>query len=144
MAVHHKTFALEDFIAKLPELKHCGESMMYYMFPFDNLITVEFRQYNPGAGGDPTATSGRCGITCGPRAGPLFCSQVETRHSDPAVRYKVIDGFSALWRFKLENLITSDNTVATDQIIRYPACGRRQPVHVQPVGVPRGDLSARC
>jgi len=36
------------------------------------------------------------------------------------VRYKVIDGFNVLWRFKLENLITSDNTVATDQIIRYP------------------------
>ena len=27
----------------------------------------------------------------------------------------------ALWRFKLTNLIRSDYTIATDQIIRYPA-----------------------
>ena len=32
----------------------------------------------------------------------------------------MIDGFCALWRFKLENLVRSDNTVATDQIIHYP------------------------
>ena len=32
----------------------------------------------------------------------------------------MIDGFSASWRFNLENLVRSDNTVATDQIIRYP------------------------
>ena len=38
----------------------------------------------------------------------------------PEIRYRVIDGFNALWRFNLENLIKSDNTVATDQIIRYP------------------------
>jgi hypothetical protein len=25
-----------------------------------------------------------------------------------------------IWRFKLENLVSSDNTIATDQIIRYP------------------------
>ncbi len=25
-----------------------------------------------------------------------------------------------MWRFKLENLVSSDNTIATDQIIRYP------------------------
>jgi hypothetical protein len=32
----------------------------------------------------------------------------------------VIDGFNALWRLKLENLIQSDYTMAGDQIIRYP------------------------
>ena len=53
-------------------------------------------------------------------AGPLFCSQVEANIPDKTVRYKVIDGFCALWRFKLENLVRSDNTVATDQIIHYP------------------------
>ena len=45
---------------------------------------------------------------------------MEANIADKTVRYKVIDGFSALWRFKLENLIRSDNTVATDQIIQYP------------------------
>ena len=53
MAVHHETFSLDDFIAKLPDLKARGESMMFYMFPYEDLITVEFRWYNPGATGEP-------------------------------------------------------------------------------------------
>jgi FAD/FMN-containing dehydrogenase len=57
MAVHHETFALEEFVEKLPELKARNESMMYYIFPFDNLITIEFRRYNPGASGDPNRTA---------------------------------------------------------------------------------------
>jgi hypothetical protein len=40
--------------------------------------------------------------------------------SDPKTRYGIIDAFNALWRFKLENIITSDNTVPADEIIRYP------------------------
>ncbi len=37
------------------------------------------------------------------------------------IRYAMINDFCALWRFKLTELIRSDNTIATDQIIRYPA-----------------------
>ncbi len=57
LAVRHETFKLADFIEKLPELKTSGESLMYYMFPFEDLITVEFRHYNPGA-------TGRSGQPC--------------------------------------------------------------------------------
>ena len=53
MHVHHTTYSLQDFIAALPDLKALNYSMMYYMFPFENKITVEFRKYNPGATGDP-------------------------------------------------------------------------------------------
>ena len=53
MAVHHETFKLQDFVSRLNELKARNESMMYYLFPFQDLITVEFRRYNPGAGGVP-------------------------------------------------------------------------------------------
>jgi FAD/FMN-containing dehydrogenase len=120
MAVHHKTFALEDFIAKLPELKQLGQSMMYYMFPFENLITVEFRKYNPGAGGDPDGHVWPLRNYMWATSGPAVCAQTERDIPIPAVRYKIIDGVSGLWRFNLENLITSQNTVATDQIIRYP------------------------
>jgi hypothetical protein len=56
-------------------------------------------------------------------AGPLVCANAEKDISDKAVRYQVIDGFNKLWRWKLENLIQSGNTVATDQIIRYPPAG---------------------
>src|SRR6202042_3732373 len=40
MAVHHETFSLEDFVGQLPALKARGYSMFYYMFPFDNKITI--------------------------------------------------------------------------------------------------------
>jgi hypothetical protein len=120
MAVRHETFSLEDFTAKLPKLKTRGESMMFYIFPFDNLITVEFRHYNPKAKGDPNRIAWPLRNYMWASAGPLFCSQVERNVDDKDIRYGIIDNFCALWRFKLENLVTSDNTVATDQIIRYP------------------------
>ena len=120
MAVHHTTYTLEDFIAKLPELKAGGDSLMYYIFPFDNLITVESRRYNPGASGDPNRHSWPLRNYLWATAGPAVCAQAESDIADRDVRYKVIDGFNSLWRYKLENLISSDNTVATDQIIRYP------------------------
>jgi hypothetical protein len=53
-------------------------------------------------------------------AGPAFCSQVEHDIDNKDIRYAIINNFCSIWRFKLENLVTGDNTVATDQIIRYP------------------------
>jgi len=120
LAVHHETFSIADFAARLPELKARGESMMYYIFPFENLITVEFRRYNPGAKGDPERHIWPLRNYLWATAGPAFCTQVAHDITIPAVRDKVLDGFNSLWRFKLENLIRSDNTVAADQIIRYP------------------------
>lgn len=121
MAVHHETFNLEEFIQRLPELKARNESMMYYIFPFENLITIEFRKYNPGASGDPNRIVWPLRNYMWGTAGPRFCSQVEKDISDPSIRYGVIDSFCALWRFKLTNLVSSDYTIAADQIIRYPA-----------------------
>ena len=53
MHVHHKTFSLEEFVATLPELIALNYSTMFYIFPFDNKITIEFRKDNPGATGEP-------------------------------------------------------------------------------------------
>src|SRR5690349_20125780 len=47
LAVHHETFSIDDFAQRLPELKARGQSLMFYFFPFENLITVEFRSHNP-------------------------------------------------------------------------------------------------
>ena len=53
-------------------------------------------------------------------AGPAFCRQVEAEISDRTIRYGVIDGFCAMWRFKLTNLIRADYSIAAEQMIRYP------------------------
>jgi FAD/FMN-containing dehydrogenase len=121
LAVRHETYSLDDFAAKLPALMAGGESLMYYIFPFENLVTVEFRHYNPGAKGSPDRHIWPLRNYLWATAGPLFCSRVEAEIADRDVRYKVIDGFCAVWRFKLENLIRSENTIAADQMIRYPS-----------------------
>jgi FAD/FMN-containing dehydrogenase len=120
MAVHHETFSVDDFVKRLPELQARGESMMYYVFPFQDLISVEFRSYNPGASGPPNKIVWPLRNYLWGTTGPAFCRQVEADVSDPTTRYGIIDAFCAMWRFKLENIIKSDNTVAADQIIRYP------------------------
>ncbi len=121
MAVYHETYALEDFVQKLPELQARHESMMFYIFPFDNLITIEFRRYNPGATGSPNRHVWPLRNYLWAKAGPRFCADIEKDIPVPAIRYKIIDDFCAMWRFKLDHLIRSDYTIATDQIIRYPA-----------------------
>ena len=120
MHVHHKTFELADFIAALPDLKQLGYSMMYYIFPFDNKITVEFRKYNPAATGEPNRCAWPIRNHIWGTSGPRLGHDVEQNFSDPAVRYGIIDTFNAAWRLQLENIVTSDYTIPPDQIIQYP------------------------
>jgi hypothetical protein len=93
---------------------------MFYLFPFDNVMTVEFRKYNPDASGSPERHQWKLRNYLWSVAGPKFAHDVEENIADPDIRYKMVDGFSAIWRFKLENIVTGKNTIAADQIIRYP------------------------
>jgi len=120
LAVRHVNYSLADFVAQLPALKAGGESLMFYIFPFDNQITVEFRHYNPGASGDPNRTLWPLRNYLWATAGPAVCAQAGRDFADLKVRYGIIDAFNALWRLKLTVMMNSDNTVAPDQIIRYP------------------------
>ena len=120
MHVHHKTFHIQEFLDTLPELKALNYAMMYYIFPFDDLITVEFRRYNPDAKGSPNRFAWKLRNYLWATAGPRFAHDVEQNISDPGIRYAMVDSFSAIWRFKLENIVVSDYTLAPDEIIRYP------------------------
>jgi FAD/FMN-containing dehydrogenase len=120
MEVFHETFSVKEFAARLPELWDRGYAMMYYMFLFDDLVTVEFRKYNPKAKGKPAQHVWPIRNNLWSRVGPMTCFQAERTIADKTARYKIVDAFGGLWRWNLENLIKSKNTVATDQIIRYP------------------------
>ena len=120
MHVHHKTFKLKDFVSALPELKALDHSMMYYIFPFEDLITVEFRKYNPGASGEPNRTAWPLRNYVWGTSGPKFVHDLEQTVSVPSIRYGIVDSFNAAWRFKLEHIVSSDYTIPGDQIIRYP------------------------
>jgi FAD/FMN-containing dehydrogenase len=120
MKVYHKTYSLEDFITALPDLKALQESMMFYIFPFDNKITIEFRKDNPGATGEPNRAAWAIRNHIWGTSGPKFGHDVTQSVSNPAVRYSIIDTFNAGWRLQLETIVSSDYTIPPDQIIQYP------------------------
>jgi FAD/FMN-containing dehydrogenase len=120
MHVHHTTYSLEDFLAKLPDLKALGYSIMYYLFPFEDKITVEFRKYNPGATGEPNRAAWALRNHIWGTSGPKFGHDVEQNVAVPSLRYGIIDTFNAAWRLQLEAIVTSDYTIPGDQIIDYP------------------------
>jgi FAD/FMN-containing dehydrogenase len=119
MAVYYRTFSLEDFVEKFPDLKNRHESMMLFLFPLANRITVEFRKYNPGARGRPNRLVWKVRNFMWKTLGPLFCHEI-AKIPCQALRDCVIDGFNVVLRFMLVYLLRSNNTVATGQIIRYP------------------------
>ena len=121
MAVHHETYSTAEFVDRLPELLTSGNSLMLYLFPFEDLVTVEFRRYNPAAEGEPNRVAWPLRNYMWATAGPAFCARVEEDVPDKNLRYSIVDGFCRLWRFKLENLVKSDFTIPGDQIIRYPS-----------------------
>jgi len=101
-------------------LKALNYSIMYYMFPFENKITVEFRKYNPGATGDPNYAAWALRNHIWGTSGPKFGHDIEQNVSIPSIRYGIIDAFNAGWRLQLETIVSSDYTLPPDQIIRYP------------------------
>jgi hypothetical protein len=120
MHVHHTTYSLQDFLSALPDLKALGYSMMFYMFPFVNKITVEFRKYNPGASGEPNHFAWQSRNETWGTVGPKLGFHIEQSCSIPAIRYGMIDALNAAWRSQLETIVCGDNTVPPDQIIDYP------------------------
>ena len=120
MHVHHKTYSPSEFIAALPEIKALGYSVMYYMFPFDDKITVEFRKYNPEAKGEPNHAAWALRNHIWGKSGPKFGHDIEKNVSNASIRYGIIDAFNAAWRLQLETIVSSDYTIPGDQIIDYP------------------------
>jgi FAD/FMN-containing dehydrogenase len=120
MAVHHKTFSLADFITTFPDLTKLDYAMMFYFFPAEDQITVEFRQYNPAATGDPNRQVWHLRNYFWATVAPKFAHDTEQNVAIPLIRYGLIDNFNSISRFNLETLVHSDNTLPPDQMIRYP------------------------
>jgi FAD/FMN-containing dehydrogenase len=57
LKVYHETFTIGDFLGRLDELTARNQSMMYYIFPFEDRITVEFRAYQPDLSPTPSRTA---------------------------------------------------------------------------------------
>ncbi|HLH74125.1 MAG TPA: FAD-binding oxidoreductase, partial [Chloroflexota bacterium] len=124
MQLYHQTFSLDEFARRLPELKARGESIMLYINPFIDSITVEFRRYHPAT---PTtnfttwqwAVRNFVWATFGPGYSHFVSSYVPITR----LRDALLNGFYRLVSIVLSTLIRGQNTVPTDQQIRYPEMG---------------------
>jgi FAD/FMN-containing dehydrogenase len=123
--VFHKTFTSEAFVRELPGLRRSGWSIFCYIFPFADKITVEFRRYNPGAHGTPRDRPWTIRNRGWSVIGPMLAHAVETRVPLRSLRYHVINGLGAFWRFNLVHRVRGRHTIPVDQIIRYPPRGGR-------------------
>lgn len=119
MAVHHENYSLEEFISSLPQLKQRGESMMLYLFPHEDSVTVEYRRY--GGGG---ATSGRWVWEfrnwVWKTFAPLFGWFVSRYIPWSGVRYWLVDTLNAITRLVQKALLHAEHTSPAAQMIRYP------------------------
>lgn len=119
LQVKHVTYTLNQFEVALPVLKQQGDSIMYYLFPFSNMLTVELRRYQPGK-----APTGRKAWFLRNLAwktiAPAYSAVLTRWVANKSLRFQLIDGFYRLLQLLLNFCIKSDASFANDQIIRYP------------------------
>jgi FAD/FMN-containing dehydrogenase len=121
MAVYHKTYSLEKFGRQLPALKARGESIMMYLNPFLDTVTVEFRRYRNDL--DPRRANRwqwRLRNYVWKTLAPSYSHAVSKYLPIRAIRDFLINRFYCLIDMILVRIIKGDNTLASDQTIRYP------------------------
>jgi hypothetical protein len=136
MAVYHESFTLEDFVQKLPSLFARNESMMYYVFPFDNQITVEFRKYNPGASGTANRVIWPLRNYLWGTTGPAFCRQ-HRRYKDSLRRDRWFLRHVAFQADEHNPQRLHDRQRTDDPLSQSR---HQQQLHVQLLGISRNSL----
>jgi FAD/FMN-containing dehydrogenase len=118
LAFYHESFSLDAFIDRLPELQARNEAMMYYLFPFHDSVTVEFRRYREE--GTPTDTRAWTLRNVAQRAvGPGSARLIERVVPKGKLRDVLLDTNLRLFQVLL-NRQRSDDSVPADQVIRFP------------------------
>ena len=121
MAVHHETYSLDEFDRQLPALKAKGESIMMYIDPFLDKITVEFRRYREDK--DPSKASSwqwKLRNLVWSTLAPYFSYKVTKFMLIKSLRYFLINTYNRLKVLLLVYGVRGENTLATGQMIRYP------------------------
>ena len=118
LAFYHESFSIDEFIDRFPELKDRGEAMMYYLFPFQDGITVEFRRYRET--GQPSDNNAWMMRNLSQRnIGPWSSRFILKYVPNHTLQNFLIDGNLRLFQALL-NRLSSDSSVAADQVIRFP------------------------
>lgn len=119
MSVHHIGYTLKEFQDLLDDSKAPNDSMMLYLFPFLDKVTVEYRRYGP-AGGKPNRVLWRFRNWVWKSVGPGFGYLVTKILPIRRLRYALIDRFNQALQSIVNRVLQDRYTLAADQIIRYP------------------------
>ncbi len=121
MQVHHETFTLEQFARRLPELRERGDSLMLYINPFQDSITIEFRRYHGlDSPDDLTDWQWRLRNYVWSHMAPLYAHWVTRLVPWRAVRSALIDLYNRLIVLALLYVVRGRSTLPQAQQIRYP------------------------
>jgi FAD/FMN-containing dehydrogenase len=123
LIVQNITYSLADFEKSLPALLQRGDAMMFYMSPYLDRITVEFTSFAEESGRAPTRWGWSLRNNVWKTFGPGFSYLCTHYISSPKLRYFLIDTSHRLQQWTLTNVVKSPNTIASDQLIRYPHRG---------------------
>jgi hypothetical protein len=119
MAFHHESFTVDEFERELPALIARGDSMMYYLLPFEDRLIVEFRKYHDQ--GQPV--HGYAWKLRNFSWGTLVPGLSKAIHSVPGrgLRYALWEGLGSISQALLLHVIHAQDSYPADQMIRYPA-----------------------
>jgi FAD/FMN-containing dehydrogenase len=125
MQVEHKSFKLDEYLEKLPELFGRGQSIMTYLFPYLDRISVELRRYT-GPADKAAKPASRFPLwpirnyfwkTLMPSVGAAVERYVPPR----GLRYGLVNVLNRTTQgIIFPYFAKSRHTVPTDQMIRYP------------------------
>ncbi|MFQ5641436.1 MAG: hypothetical protein ACE5IR_25955 [bacterium] len=119
VAVKHRNYSLDDFVKQFPRLIERQESIMLYLYPFLNKVTVEFLRYS-----DHTRSPNRLVWKIRNfffRNGAGGFGSLVTRFVPfKPIRYFLLDVFNRSFQVGLRWIIRSTHTMPADQIVRYP------------------------
>lgn len=121
MELHHEKFTLDEFARQLPALKERGESIMMYINPFLDVVTVEFRRYGELATArDLTTWQWKIRNYVWSHMAPLYGYRVTKLVPIPALRNFLIDAYNRLIILVCLLVIHGKKTLPQAQQIRYP------------------------
>jgi FAD/FMN-containing dehydrogenase len=121
--VHHESFRLERFAERLPELIARDNSLMLYIDPFRERVTVELRRYADArpAGSALGEWQWRLRNLVWSKLAPRLASLVTRHVPGRRVRSAVLDAVNRLQLLALRTVVRGRRTLPQAQQIRYPA-----------------------
>jgi FAD/FMN-containing dehydrogenase len=118
MAFHHESFHINDFGRQLPALRERGESLMYFLFPFQDRLTVEFRKYLD-EGQPESHNAWRIRNLAWKTVVPALGAAIRNYLPHPGARGMLYEAIGFVTRGVL-GAVRSRGSYPADQMIRYP------------------------